>query len=152
LWCRRIELPAIQQQRIVLLHLVGLALFLSVASGPRLFRLCTVAPPAIIICVWLVCQDTAAVRFVRRLLWVTALAFAVVLAFSRQVQRCYTLQLPIGKTAFLDPLEFREFQWLAQRTHPSDLFFNQSTVSFYLALDNSTSSEFINNDDFTRPE
>lgn len=60
--------------------------------------------------------------------------------------------LPIGRTAFSDPLVFREFQWLAQRTQPSEPFFNSPALALYLGLDNPTASEFVNFDDFSRPE
>jgi len=152
LWRKRTALPAKLRQQLVLLHLVGLALFLAVASGPRLHRLCTVAPPAILICVWLFSQLGFACRFVRNLLCFLAAAYAFLLPFSRQVQQHFILNLPIGRTAFHDPLEFQEFQWLAQRTHPSELFFNQTALSLYLSLNNPTASEFVNEDDFTRPE
>jgi len=46
----------------------------------------------------------------------------------------------------------REFQWLAQRTHPSEFFFNQSALCLYLSLNNPTASEFINYDESTRPD
>ena len=49
LWRKREMLPTVLRQRLVLLHLVGLALVLAVASAPRHFRLSTVAPPAILI-------------------------------------------------------------------------------------------------------
>jgi len=152
LWRKRDVLPANLRQHLVLLHLVGLALFLSVASGPRLHRLCTIAPPAILICVWLLSGQSFARRVTRNLLCALALVFALLLPVSRQIQQNYTLDLPIGRTAFHDPHEFQEFQWLAQRTHPAELFYNQIGLSLYLALDNPTASEFINDGDFSRPE
>ncbi len=152
LWRRRKVLPVSLRQHLVLLHLVGLGLFLAVASGPRFFRLSTVAPPAILICTWLISQQSPACRFVRNLLCVLAAVFALLLPLRRQTQWHATLNLPIGQTAFSDSFTFHEFQWLAQQTHPSELFFNNSTLCLYLSLDNPTASEFVNYDDFTRPE
>jgi hypothetical protein len=152
LWRKRDALPVVLRQQLVLLHLAGVALFLAVASGPRFFRLCTVAPPAIVICVWLICQPGPAIRRARLLLWLVAGAFACLLPFNRQTQWHATLNLPIGRTAFSDPLVFREFQWLAQRTQPSEPFFNSPALALYLGLDNPTASEFVNFDDFSRPE
>ena len=152
LWRKRDVLPTALRQHLVLLHAAGLALFLAVASGPRFFRLCTVAPPAILICVWLISQPSPTLRRVRILLWLLAAAFALLLPFNRQTQWHATLNLPIGRTAFSDPLVFREFQWLAQRTHPSEPFFNNAALALYLSLGNPTASEFVNYDDFTRPE
>ena len=144
LWRKRGVLNSSVRQHLFLLHLVGLALFLAVASGPRFFRLCTVAPPAILIGTWIISQQARAFSLVRNLLWVLAVGFAVLLPFHRQTQWHATLDLPIGRSAFVDPLEFHEFAWLAQRTRPSEPFFNQPALSLYLSLDNPTASEFVN--------
>ncbi|HEX3471619.1 MAG TPA: hypothetical protein VHT28_10575, partial [Silvibacterium sp.] len=152
LWRKGKELTAELRQRLVLLHLVGFGLFLAVSSGPRFHRLSTVAPPAILICVWLLSQPGSALRVARNVLCILAIAFAFLLPFYRQTQWHATLNLPIGRTAFSDPLEFNEYQWLAQRTHPSELFFNHGGLGLYLSLNNPTASEFVTDTDFTRPE
>jgi hypothetical protein len=152
LWRGRNLLSIPIRQRLVLLNLVGLALFLAVANGPRLHRLCTVAPPAILVCVWLVSQPGTVHRLVRYSLCVLGCVYAVLLPVYRQTQWHGVLNLPVGRTAFTDPLEFHEFQWLAEHTHPSESFFNEPVLALYLALDNPTASEFVNNDEFSRPE
>ncbi|MCU1223378.1 MAG: hypothetical protein JWQ42_1471 [Edaphobacter sp.] len=152
LWRERNLMTPALRQHLVLLHLVGLALFLAVANGPRYFRLSTVAPPAILICTWLISQQSPAHRYVRNVLCLLAAVFALLLPVRRQSQWHATLDLPIGRTAFSDILVFREFQWVAQRTHPSEFFFNHSALCLYLSLSNPTASEFINYDDFTRPD
>ena len=152
LWRRREETSATLPRHVVLLHLVGLGLFLAVASGPRFYRLSTVAPPAILICVWILSQRTPARGIVLKLLCFVAAFFAFLLPVYRQIQPHVTLNLPVGRTAFIDIQEAREFEWLAERTQPSELFFNQSGIALYLSLDNPTASEFVNDDDFTRPE
>lgn len=151
-WRKGDVLPAELRRHLVLLHLVGVALFLAVAGGPRFHRLCTVAPPAILICAWLLGQRGLVLKIARGLLCLLALAFAFLLPFYRQTQWHATLDLPIGRTAFSDPLEFQEFQWLAERSHPSELLFNQGSLGLYLSLENPTASEFITDTDFTQPE
>lgn len=152
LWRQREETTARMRKQLMLLHFVGVALFLAVASGPRFFRLCTVAPPAILVFVWLISQPGVVSRYVRAVVFGVAAIFAMLQPIHRQTQWHPTLDLPIGRTAFSDPDEFHEFQWLAQRTHPSELFFNHMGLALYLSLDNPTASEFVNYDDFTRPE
>jgi len=152
LWRKRETLLPTLLQHLVLLHLAGLALFLAIAHGPRFFRLCTVAPPAILICTWLVSQPSHAYKLARRLLFILAVFFALLLSLHRQTQFHGVLNLPVGRAAFSDPLEFREFQWFAQRTHPSEPFFNDGTLGLYLSLNNPTPVEFITYDEFTRPE
>jgi hypothetical protein len=91
-------------------------------------------------------------KFTRNLLWSPVLIFAVLFPIFRQTQWHAVLDLPIGKTAFRDVEVYREFQWLAQRTHPSEFFFNNSALCLYLSLDNPTVSEFLPYAETTRPE
>jgi hypothetical protein len=149
---QRAGLPAFVRERLVLLHLVGLALFLAVANGPRYFRLCTVAPPALLIFVWLISQPGRVVRAGRSLLWLAVGIFALLLPLRRQTQWYAVLDLPIGRTAFNDAATFREFQWLAQRTRPGDFFFNNAALGLYLGLENPTPADFVTYDEFSRPD
>ena len=149
---KRNQLPPLLRQRLVLIHLVGLGLSIAVATGPSLFRLSTVAPPAILIFTWLLSQPDPAPRVARNLICVFAIIMGLAQSFRNQTHWHATLDLPIGRTAFTDVLSFRQFQWLAQRTHPNDLFFNDSALCLYLSLRNPTPTEFINYDDYTRPD
>ena len=152
LWRRRKKIPDTLREHVVLLHLVGVGLFLAVANGPRFFRLSTVAPPAILICVWIFSYGTPARRVVLKVLCAVVIFFALVLPGYRQLRQHVTLNLPIGRTAFTDLQEAHEFEWVAERTRPSDFFFNESGLGLYLALENPTASEFVNDDEFSRPE
>ena len=152
LWRTRTEAPQGLRRHLMLLHLVGLALFLSIASGPRFFRLCTVAPPAILVCVWLCSGVTRAMKMIRGVLYTSVAVFAVVLSLHRVTQWHGVLDLPIGRTAFVDRLQFNEFRWLVEHTQPHEPFFNKTALSLYLALDTPVEVEFINEDGFTRPE
>ena len=149
----RERLSAQLRQNIILLHLVGIALFLAVAHGPRHFRLSTVAPPGILIFVWLLSLGSSSKRrFIRNVLWVLVASYAILLSIHRQTHWHATLNLPIGRTAFSDEEPFREFQWVAQRTHPSDALFGDSALDLYLSLDNPAATEAISYDGTTRPE
>jgi hypothetical protein len=151
LWRERKKTPAMTQRTMVLLHLFGVALFLAVANGPRYFRLCTVAQPAILICTWWVSGENFYRTAVRRFLCVSALLCAGLFALHRQTQWHGTLNLPIGRTAFSDAPSFRKYQWMAQRTHPSELFYNDAGLGLYLSLTNPTASDFVTYEEFTRP-
>jgi hypothetical protein len=152
LWRRRAVLPSTLQRNLILLHVVGLGLFLGIAHGPRHFRLCTVAPPAILIFVWLLSLPTAAGSYIRKLSWVLAGCYFILLPVHRQVRWHDTLDLTIGRTAFTDKELFHKFQWMAERTHPLDGFFNDSALTLYLSLHNPTQAEFVTYDETTRPE
>jgi hypothetical protein len=152
LWRRRAVLSNTLHQNLILLHVIGLGLFLAIANGPRHFRLCTVAPPAILIFVWLLTLPIPALGTIRKLSWVLAGCYLVLLPVYRQVQWHGTLDSPIGRTAFTDKTLLQKFRWLAERTHPSDGFFNDSALTLYLSLHNPTPAEFITYDETTRPE
>jgi hypothetical protein len=131
---------------------VGLGLFLAIANGPRHFRLCTVAPPAILILVWLLTLPIPALGKARKLSWVLAGCYLILLPVYRQVQWHGKLDLPIGRTAFTDRVLMQKFQWVAAHTHPSDGLFNDSALTVYLSLRNPTPTEFVTYDETTRPE
>jgi len=143
--------PAVRQN-LVLLNLVGILLFLSVMNSPRLFRLTTIAAPAILIFAWLLTQPGRARKIIRDAVVCIALAFAIVLPIHRQTQWHRVLSLPIGHTAFTDPLAMQEFAWLAAHTRPGQGFFNNFGLALYLDLRNPTGLEYITAREFTRPE
>ena len=152
LWRRRAVLSSTVQRNLILLHVVGLGLFLAIANGPRHFRLCTVAAPAILIFVWLLTLPIPGGGYIRKLSWVLAGCYFLLLPIYRQVQWHDKLDLPIGRTAFTDKELFHKFQWVAERTHPSDGLFNDSALTLYLSLHNPTQTEFVTYDETTRPE
>ena len=149
---KRAVLPGRLQRNLILLHLIGIGLFLAIAHGPRHFRLCTVAPPAILIFVWLLTLPIPALGYIRKLSWAVAGCYLILLPVYRQVQWHDKLDLPIGRTAFTDRALFQKFQWVAERTHPSDGFFNDSGLTLYLSLHNPTQTEFVTYDETTRTE
>jgi hypothetical protein len=152
LWRRRAVLSSALQRNLILLHVAGLGLFLAIANGPRHFRLSTVAPPAILILVWLLTLSIPALGYMRKLSWVLAGCYLILLPVSRQVGWHAKLDLPIGQTAFTDRALSQKFQWVTEHTHPSDVFFNDSSLTLYLSLHNPTQTEFVTYDETTRPE
>jgi hypothetical protein len=138
----RDEMPAMIRQRLMLLNLMGIFLALAVASGPRFHRICMVAAPACIVFVWTIARETPALRAVRAVTWVTAVAFALWLPVHRQREAYTTLNLPTGRLAVSDVGEAAELQWLANRTRPGDAVFNLATPGLYLALDDPAPVDF----------
>lgn len=149
LWKRRRATAPERRGQILLLNLVGLALFVSISTGPRFFRICTVAPPALLVFTWHLEQVGQQYRTARAGLWSIAAAFFVWLPLHRQVQWHHTLSLPTGTIAFSDPGQWQEVQWLQRRTSPGDTMFNNAAAILYLGLRNPMHLEFINNDGFT---
>lgn len=152
LWRNRTTMRPETRRQILLLTFVGAALFVAVSSGPRFFRICTVSPPAFLIVVWMICKPGRTWGFARVAFWCLTAFYAILLPIHRQTQWHGTLMTRIGKTAFLDPEHMREVQWLEERTHPHDTFFDDSMLAMYLQLVNPTHAEFVNGDEFSQPE
>ena len=62
------------------------------------------------------------------------------------------LDLPTGRTAFLDPVPYEKYRWISERTHSSEPLFGDQLVSFALGLRDPAEIAFITPDDYTRPE
>lgn len=139
-------------ENVLLINLIGLALFASVANAPSFYRMCMVAPPATIVCVWLVSGTRSAHRKVRGLLWALVVVAMVALPFQLQRHWRGYIDLPHGRTAFLDPALYEEFQWFAQKTHAGESFFNGPQLSFALSLDNPTTVDYVTQTEYTTPE
>jgi hypothetical protein len=139
------KLDPVLRERLVLLSVVGLGLFFSIITGLRFFRICTVAPLALVMCAWLVSAPGRWERMARTGLWVVAGIFAIMLPLHRQREWHATLNLSVGRVAFTDPFVWQRFQWVAQRTHPGDAFFDAdgSALGLYLKLRNPTLVEYL---------
>ena len=139
-------------QRVFLITLVGLAMFASVVSAPTPLRLCVVAPPAVILCVWYFGRAAKLDRMVRGALWAAALLLIIFLPINRQLHRRDYLDTPIGRMAFLQPKEYQQVLWFAQRTHPGDSFFDNQLAAFVLSLESPGPLDYVTAHAFTRPE
>ena len=141
-----------QWERLMLINVTGLCLFLTVASAPSWNRLYTVSLSALILLVWFLSFPFKLERVLLRSCW----AIVVILAIARPIVtqtrwRAY-LDLPTGRTAFFELANYQETQWLLERTHPSDYFFGNHPLCFDLRLRNPSRVAFIRPTGFTRPE
>jgi len=140
--------------RLMLLNMLGLFLFLGVASAPSFFRLCTVSLPALILAVWLGASAGKPERFLAGLLWTFALMLVVIEPLRAQQRLRVALNLPAGPTAFSRPVWHEKYKWVRDHTLPSDFFFEGvwSDVYFPLHLRNPAAVPFVTATDYTRPE
>ena len=139
-------------RHLLLLNLVGIALFAAVLAGPTYHRLCMAAPPAIIVCVWLFSGTTIVDRVAQGVLWAIAIALVLYLPIRRQLEWKAYLDLPTGRTAFIDRESYEEVKWFAGHTHAGEPFFSEPQISFALALNNPTPLDYLTPYEFTRPE
>jgi hypothetical protein len=138
----------------VLIAIVGFLLFLGIAFSPVWFRLISVAPPALILYVWLIQSGTKAPRVLTRLAWICGL-FAL-LCQSALVQTGWKgyIESPTGRTALLEPAHYEKYQWLLKHTHPGDFFFQAFDCDeyFLLGLQDPAEVSFVTDSAYTRPE
>jgi hypothetical protein len=133
----------------LLINFAGLALFAAVAQAASYYRICMVAPLAAIVCAWLVRGTSATDRIIRRALWAIGILYLVALPFQLQRHWRGYLDLPTGRTAFFDPIEFDEFRWFAQHTHPGESFVGAPLYAFALSLDNPTTVDYLTDSGYT---
>jgi len=139
------------RRRLMLVNVTGVLLFLTVASAPAYSRLCVVSPPAIVLLVWLL-STMAKHKRVIRVAWVVVLLMSTARPLMMQLRWKAYLDLPIGRTAFLDPVPYEKCRWMLERTKPGEYFFGDHLLSFALRLRNSGRVPFLRPTDYTRPE
>ncbi len=139
-------------ESLLLINLIGIALFASVMTGPTYHRLCMAAPPAIIVCVWFFSGSKLVDQSMRILLWSMALALVLFLPIRRQLHWRAYLDLPTDRTAFVDPSDYEKTKWFSGQTHAGETFFSDLQLSFALALDNPAPLDCVTPYEFTRPE
>jgi hypothetical protein len=155
LWClyhlyrEKETIDRTTRDAMLLINLAGLALFAAVAQAPSYHRMPMIAPPAVMVCVWLIRGTTAADRVIRRALWAIGLLFLVVLPLQLQRHKRGYLDLPTGRTAILNSVEFEQFQWFAQHTHAGESYVGLPVCTFALALENPTTVDYLTDTDYT---
>ena len=136
----------------LLINLVGLAIFAAVVNGPTYHRLSMIAPPAIVVAVWLFRGASTVDRTVRALLWSAAIVLLVSLPVHLQLHWRGYVDLPIGRAATPDRPHYDEFRWFAGRAHTGESFFGSPQIDFNFSLDNPTQMDVVTPNEFTRPE
>jgi hypothetical protein len=148
----RARMEPLLRGKVFLITVVGFATFFSVINAPTFLRLCVVAPPALILCVWYFSGAARQDRWVRCALWAAGIVFLLYLPISRQRHERAYVDLPTGRTAFTNARQYDKAQWFAARTHPGESFFNEPFVAFALSLNSPGPIDYVLPSQFTRPE
>jgi hypothetical protein len=151
-WLQAHLQPEIPWDRLMLVNLTGIALFLSISFAPSYTRLYTVALPALILLVWFLQCRWRLERVLLYTLWVVSLSLSVIKPSVAQTRWAEVLKLPIGRAAFIEPDFYEKFKWVAQRTKPGEYFFGDPSLCFALRLQNPTRVPFVRPNGYTRPE
>jgi hypothetical protein len=146
--------PREHWDRLILVSIVGLFLFVEIAPAAMWIRLFGVALPAFITFVWFVSNSGRLGRAVAPSLWVIALTLAVAEPWWTQRHSRAALDLPVGRATFLDQNSYEKLKWIRDRTRPSDFFFEAGWPGFYfpLGLRNPAYMDMVSANDSTRPE
>jgi hypothetical protein len=139
---------------LMLINLVGVFSLLSVVAAPTWARLYYVSLPALILFVWFLRLEVPGGRVVSRLLLGYTTILLVALPLAKQLHHPSYLDLPTGRTAFLNRDAYDRYRWASSQTQPSDYFFGGLFPDFYfiLKLRNPAPVAFITPYEYTRPE
>jgi hypothetical protein len=135
-----------------LIAIVGVAMLLAVVPSPSVKRLATVSPPAIILVAWLLDRRGKAARRFTVLLASAALTLALAVPLHIQSRWHASLSLPAGRSAFLDPALYEEYQWLLRNTHPGQYFFGLPPLYYAFHLRNPAAIEGYDASEYSRPQ
>jgi hypothetical protein len=139
--------------RLMLLSLTGLCLFLSVAHSAGFMRMYTISLPALILLAWFLKAPFKAERVLLQGLWAMTLVLAVARPVITQTRWNEFLDLPTGRTAFADyPVLYYKCKWVSERTHPGEYFLDDPQICFALRLRDPSRVPFLRPTDYTRPE
>jgi hypothetical protein len=139
-------------EKILLLSLVGIAIFLAVASAPSWKRLSTVSPPAMILLTWLLDRSGRTMARVRNGLGAAAIVIALGGAVRSQTRGTAFLDLPIGRTAMADSARYEEYRYAMGRTCRGQFMFGPPPILFALGVRNPAPIDAFVPFEYTRPE
>jgi hypothetical protein len=141
--------------RPVLVAIVGLFLFLSMAPAPSPPRLMPGSLPGFILVGWLLDSRSNFARGLFALCSVAVLAAASYSVIRSRPKDIGVLTTAQGKMGFSEDGEnaFSEYQWVQQHTQPGEFFFRAGfpDMNFYLDLRNPTPLPRITNNGYTTP-
>jgi hypothetical protein len=136
--------------KILLLSLAGIAMFLAVISAPSWKRLTTSSPLAMILLAWLLDRPKRTMAKFRIALG--AAAFALAEAARNQTRWTASLDLRTGRTAFIDSARYEEFRYAMGRTCRGQFMFGTPPILFALQVQNPAPIDVFVPFEYTRPE
>jgi hypothetical protein len=151
-WRRWKEDQQEQWDRLLLVVITGLAMFLAIAPAPSVKRLGTASPPAMILLAWLLHQPGQTLTRLRILLGSAAVALAIAIPVRLQARSLACLDLPAGRAAFTDPALYEEYRWLVGNTQPGEYFFGLPPLYYPFHMRNPAAIEGGDDSEYTRPE
>jgi hypothetical protein len=131
---RRKAEPGEPWNQLLLLAITGLGMFLAVAPCLSVMRVSSASLPGMILLAWLLNRWGKQGRIAAGALAASSLAIALYLPVRNQTMRWHYLDLPAGRTAILDPTRYEIYRWMAQNTHPGQMYFGVNPLALPLWL------------------
>jgi hypothetical protein len=152
-WREYQKRPEQPWDRLMLVNLQGLFLFLGVAPAPIYWRLCIVSLPGLIILAWFLGSPGKLHALSRQVLWMGTGAAMVGIVLHQQTRWRASFDTPTGRAAFFELADYQRYKWLASHTHPSELFFDCfGKAYFLLGLRSPAVVSFLSGTDYMRPD
>ena len=136
---------------LLLISVVGVALFATIAYAPLHGRLGEISLPAFIVAIWMI--ERIEVAWWKVPAWAVATAFVILAPIAAQRMPYHYFDGEAGRAATADPGLLDEFTWLREHTKPGDYFFAANSPGLYvlLGLRNPSRVPFVEPNDYTRP-
>ena len=131
---RRRSEPDEPWNQLLLLAITGLALFLTVAPCLSVMRVSCASLPGMVLLGWFLNRWGRKGRIAAGALAALSLAIAVYLPLRNQTMHWHYLDLPAGRTAILDPNRYELYRWMAENTHPGQMYFGMGPLALPLWL------------------
>jgi hypothetical protein len=140
--------------QLILVALVGLAAFLSVVTTPTWARLYYVSLPALILLVWLLQSSGRAGQRLSKALFACAGCLCIAYPFTTQRHSRTYLDMPVGRTAFLNRDVYDRYCFVASQVRPGEYFFGGLFPDYYFMFDlrNPAAIQYVSPFEYTRPE
>lgn len=140
--------------RLMLISLIGLSLFASIAFTPNWFKISSSTLPALIVFVWFVKSEGILNKALRGLLWFAAVSSALAQPVIAQTTSCGELDTPTGRAAFNDDERYEKYRCLLKVVRPGETYSHLGDMDTYFLLGarNPTYAAVVTPVEWTRPE
>jgi hypothetical protein len=153
-WRDRQRIPQPLSSRLMLINLMGLAFFASIASAPNWLRVASSALPALILLAWFLDAPGKLKQTARWALWGVSIGTGIVTPMITQLGAQGPLQTPTGRVAVVDTDRYEKYQWLLPRASPQQYMLDAGSgdAYFLLKLLDPAPVPFLTLSAYTRPE
>ncbi len=138
--------------QLMLIAIVGVAMFLVMAPALSIRRISCVSPPAMILLAWLLSRAGRMWAKAAGTLAAVSLGVALAQIAAIQSRRPNELELPVGSVVVPEAANYEVYRWMAEHTRPGQWYFGLPPLTLPLGLRNPTPIEAPAPGEFSRPE